>query len=325
MTAWIFPGQGSQQAGMAASVSACKQLFEIARRITDTDLEALCTTDDDPTWAPSSLQPALYITEVGLVEKLFASGAEPPAVAGHSLGEFPALVAAGALSFEDGLRLVSVRGRAMAAAGRRKPGGMAAVIGLDPRQVTEICDGMDGVWPSNLNSPKQTVISGEDRALAGAAEACRKAGAKKVVRLQVPLAAHCPLMQPAADEFAEALGEIGLTRPRVPIYCGADGRAHDDPSEVGRLLTRAITAPVLFTETIRALAADGHRELVEVGPGKVLRGLIRQIDSGLSFTGVSNDDEAAAFAESDGAADGTNQQTRRTTIETTNEAVGVSS
>lgn len=327
MTAWIFPGQGSQKTGMASAVEACSELFETARRTLEVDLEPLCTTDNHPTWAPNDLQPALFITEVGLATKLAEEGAQPSAVAGHSLGEFPALVAAGSLSVADGLELVAVRGKAMATAGRRNPGGMAAVIGIDPEKISEICDATAGVWLSNLNSPKQTVISGEDRALAKAAEECRKAGATRVIRLQVPLAAHCPLMQPAADEFAEALAQVDLQRPCVPVYCGADGRRHDDPAEIAALLTQAITTPVLFTDTIRAMASDGEESFVEVGPGKVLRGLVKQIASGLILTGVADDASAAEFAQSEASAsDGytTDKQSRRTTIHSTEPAVGVS-
>lgn len=327
MSAWIFPGQGSQKAGMAAAIEACSDLFELARRTLEINLEPLCTTESEPSWAPDTLQPALFITEVGLVHKLTEEGVQPSAVAGHSLGEFPALVAAGSFSVDDGLKLVAVRGKAMAAAGRRNPGGMAAVIGLDPDTIAEICDATAGVWLSNLNSSKQTVISGEDRSLAKAAEQCRKAGATKVIRLQVPLAAHCPLMQPAADEFAGALSGITLQPPRVPVYCGADGQAHQDPAEIAELLTQAITAPVLFTDVIRAMASDGQDSFVEVGPGKVLRGLARQIISGLTLTGVADDLSAAEFAQSEaGISDGntTNKQSRRTTIHTTEPAAGVS-
>lgn len=327
MTAWIFPGQGSQKAGMASAIEACPELFETARRTLEVDLEPLCTTDNDPTWTPDALQPALFITEVGLVRKLTREGAAPSAVAGHSLGEFPALVAAGALSPGDGLKLVAVRGKAMAAAGRRNPGGMAAVIGLDPEKISEICDETAGVWLSNLNSPKQTVISGEDRSLAKAAEECRKAGAAKVIRLQVPLAAHCPLMQPAADEFSGALDRINLQTPQVPVYCGADGQKHQEPAKIAELLTQAITAPVLFTDVIRAMSSDGEESFVEVGPGKVLRGLARQITSGLTLTGVADDVAAAEFAQSQAAAsDGNTQdnQSRRTTIHESEPAMGVS-
>lgn len=330
MTAWIFPGQGSQKAGMASSIDACLELFEIARRQLGTNLEPLCTTDAPPYWAPDVLQPALYITEVGLIRRLTGTGARPDGVAGHSLGEFPALVAAGSLGFEDGLELVAVRGKAMAAAGRRNPGGMAAVMGLDPQKIAQICDETAGVWLSNLNSPKQTVISGEDRALARAAELCRKAGAAKVIRLQVPLAAHCPLMEPAAEQFAQVLERISLKAPQVPVYCGADGKPHQDPAEIGDLLTRAITAPVLFTDTIRAMTSEGHTSLVEVGPGKVLRGLARQIAGGLKLTGVADDDEAAAFARSEeGNSEGSTpdkqpKQSRRSTIHTTEPALGIS-
>lgn len=298
MIAWMFPGQGSQKAGMALELEKAPELFRASRKAMSRDLERLCTTDPDPAWAPDVLQPALFVTEVAIGRKMQALGLEPQAVVGHSLGEFPALVIAGALEFDEALRLVALRGKAMADAGRRNEGGMAAVIGLDPEVIAGICAEEDDVWVSNYNSPTQTVISGRDRGLAEAARRCKEAGAARVVRIKVPVAAHCPLMEPARERFAEALEEVAMVEPPCPVYCDADGAAHTDPSDIKKLLVEAITAPVRFTDAVRQMRADGFQTFVETGPGKVLRGLVRQIDAEARLEGVSNDEEAIAFAES---------------------------
>lgn len=292
MIAWMFPGQGSQKAGMSLDIAGAPELFKASRRVVNRDLERLCTTDPDPTWAPDVLQPALFVTEVAIGRKMQSLGLEPGAVVGHSLGEFPALVIAGALDFDEALRLVALRGRAMAEAGRRNEGGMAAVIGLDPDRIGEICAAEGDVWISNYNSPKQTVISGKDRGLAEAAGKCMEAGAMRVIRIKVPVAAHCPLMQPARETFEAALAEVTMVRPSCPVYCDADGRAHTEPGEIKALLVEAITAPVRFTDAVRRMRDDGFTTFIETGPGKVLRGLVRQIDAAAQLDGVSNDEEA---------------------------------
>ena len=283
---------------MAAGIEGCRDLFNKAQPIIGTNLEKLCTTDADPTWNPEIVQQALYITSVGAARAALDRNVRPQAVAGHSLGEFTALVAAGSLSFEDGARLVDVRGKAMATAGRRNPGGMAAVIGLDTDVIEEICANEGDVWVANLNSPKQTVISGKDRSLASAAEKCLQAGAKRVVRLQVTGPCHSPLMEEARTEFEAALDTVSLNEPAFPVYCGADGLAHTDPEEIGHLVAQAITSPVRFVDTIQAMRSDGVETFVECGPGKVLRGLVRQIDAEANLAAISNDEEAAAFQES---------------------------
>lgn len=315
MIAWMFPGQGSQSAGMALGLEGAGELFKISRSIMSRDLERLCTTDPDPAWAPDVLQPALFVTEVAIGRRLQSHGAQPQAVVGHSLGEFPALVVAGALEFEEALRLVALRGKAMADAGRRNEGGMAAVIGLDPQVIAGICAEEGDVWVSNYNSPKQTVISGRDRGLAAAAKRCLEAGALRVVRIKVPVAAHCPLMQPARETFEAALAGVNMIEPACPVYCDADGAAHTAPAEIKQLLVEAITAPVRFTDAVRRMRRDGFQKFVETGPGKVLRGLVRQIDAGAELAGVSSDEQAASFVES----------SRGETINYETEPAGVSS
>lgn len=299
MNAWMFPGQGSQKVGMALGVSGAAELFAAGSVVVGRNLLRLCTTEQNPTWAPDVLQPALFITEVAIGRNMQALGLQPDAVVGHSLGEFPALVIAGAMEFDEAMRLVALRGKAMADAGRRNTGGMAAVIGLDPVVIAQICAEEDGVWISNLNSPKQTVISGKDQGLAAAANRCMQAGAMRVVKIQVPVAAHCPLMQPAREAFEEALGEVTMTRPDCPVYCDADGAPHSDPAEIKALLAQAITSPVRFTDAIRHMRDDGFTKFVETGPGKVLRGLVRQIDPQAQLAGVSNDDEAATLGQAE--------------------------
>ncbi len=309
----MFPGQGSQKAGMGLDIADASELFKASRSVVSRDLERLCTTDPDPSWAPDVLQPALFVTEVAIGRKMQALGLEPGAVVGHSLGEFPALVIAGALEFHEALRLVALRGKAMADAGRRNEGGMAAVIGLDPEKIGEICAAEGDVWVSNYNSPKQTVISGKDRGLAEAAKKCMEAGAMRVIRIKVPVAAHCPLMQPAADTFRAALAEVTMVQPACPVYCDADGKAHTEPAEIKALLVEAITAPVRFTDAVRRMRDDGFTTFIETGPGKVLRGLVRQIDAAAELEGVSNDEEATSLT------------TRGNTIKYQSEPAGVSS
>ncbi|MDQ4149736.1 MAG: ACP S-malonyltransferase [Actinomycetota bacterium] len=296
MIAWMFPGQGSQTAGMAAGIAACNELFENASPIVGVDLERLCTTDPDPTWSPEVLQCALYTTCVGVARGMQTRGLEPDAVVGHSLGEFAALVAAKGLSFEDGLRVVAVRGKAMAAAGQRHPGGMAAVIGLDAEVIEEICSKAGDVWVANLNSPKQTVISGKDRPLAQAAEQCRHAGASRVIRINVPIAGHCPLMEPAAEAVQKVLADVSLSETRCPIYCNADGRPHTEAGEIRDLIVKAITSRVRFVDAVRAMEQDGVSVFVETGPGKVLRGLVRQTLKGAELDAVANDEQADELA-----------------------------
>lgn len=282
---------------MASGIEACTGLFSDARTILQADLEALCTSDPDPSWTPETVQPALFLTSMGIVEELKGLGLKPDAVAGHSLGELAAVVAAGVVSFEDGLKLVDIRGKAMAAAGRTHPGGMAAVLGLDPQIIRQICESQTSVWVANLNSPAQTVISGTDEALSSAAEQCLEAGARRVVRLQVPMASHCPLMDDARARFEAALEEVTWNAPGCPIFFGADGQAHDDPAQIRRLLAQALTTPVRFVETITNMQKAGVTTFVETGPGGVLRALVKQIDPGALRVGASTGKECVALAE----------------------------
>jgi [acyl-carrier-protein] S-malonyltransferase len=300
MTGWMFPGQGSQRPGMATGLDACRQLFETAAGVLDVDLARLCTViphaGPKGVWPPDLLQPALYATCTGASRALSSRGLCPDAVVGHSLGEYPALTAAGALSYEDGLKLVSLRGKAMLGAARRNPGGMAAVIGLGTEAIIEICSGIDDVWVANLNHPAQTVISGRDEPLAQAAQACREAGAKRVVRIDVPIPGHCTLMEPAAVEVEAALADIALKEPMCPFYSSVDASPHTDPGEIKELLVAAMTSPVRFYETLAAMQDAGVGALVEVGPGRVLCGLAKHSIPSMPTASVGSDAEAEALA-----------------------------
>ena len=295
-TAWMFPGQGSQRPGMAEPLGTATELFSVARDALHFDLEPSCTTDPRPTWTTERLQPAMFIVCVAAARALEARGMRPQALLGHSLGELAALVAAGALDFEDGLTVVAARGRAMDAAARRQPGGMAAVLGLDLESIDRICAEIGGVWASNLNSPGQIVISGRDESLAQAAERCKGAGAGRVVRLEVPIAAHSPLMAPAADEVRSALDAIELRAPSCPLYSVVDAKPHTDPGEIRDLLVEGIVSPVRFWEAVEAAHADGVERFVEVGPGGVLSGLARRTVSGIELASVASDEDADALA-----------------------------
>ncbi|GAC1362363.1 MAG: ACP S-malonyltransferase [Actinomycetota bacterium] len=296
LVGWMFPGQGSQRPGMAAHLDACRSLFETAKTILGTDLARICTVIPHAGWPGDLLQPALYATSVGASRALSSRGMCPDAVLGHSLGEYAALTAAGALDFEDGLRLVSMRGKAMLAAAQRSPGGMAAVIGLATDRIEEICTGIEGVWVANLNAPTQTVISGQDEPLARAAEACRAAGAKRVVRLEVPIAGHCPLMEPAALEVRAHLAQVRIKEPICPFYSSVDAAPHTDPEEIKDLLVTVMTSPVRFFQTLEAMQERGVSSLVEVGPARVLCGLAKHSLPEMPTASVSSDADAETYS-----------------------------
>ncbi|MDE6178976.1 MAG: ACP S-malonyltransferase, partial [Duncaniella sp.] len=211
---------------------------------------------------------------------------DPAMTAGHSLGEFSALVAAGALSFEDGLRLVSARAQAMQKACEINPSTMAAVIALPDEKVEEICAGVDGtVVCANYNCPGQLVISGETEAIAKACELLKAAGAKRALPLKVGGGFHSPCMEPARAELAEAIEKTEFHTPAVPVYQNVDAKPHTDPAEIKANLVAQLTAPVRWTQSVKNMVADGATEFIEVGPGKVLQGLVAKIAPGTPTAG----------------------------------------
>lgn len=286
----MFPGQGAQFVGMGHDLyennAAARDLFEQANdilgfRITDLMFNG---TDEDLRRTDIT-QPAVFLHSV-IVAKSQPDFA-PDMTAGHSLGEFSALVAAGALSFADGLRLVAARARAMQKACELKPSTMAAIIGLADEKVEEVLGGVDGVVVcANYNCPGQIVISGEEEAIDAACKLLSEAGARRALKLKVGGAFHSPLMEPARAELAEAIAATEFHTPDCPVYQNVDAMPHTDPAEIKANLIAQLTAPVRWTQSVQRMVADGATEFTEFGPGKVLQGLISKIDRNATVSGV---------------------------------------
>ncbi|MFV8321390.1 ACP S-malonyltransferase [Flavobacterium sp. LB3P21] len=283
MKAYVFPGQGAQFTGMGKDLyensALAKELFEKANeilgfRITDIMFEGTAEELKET----KVTQPAVFLHSV-ILAKTLGEDFKPEMVAGHSLGEFSALVANGALSFEDGLKLVSQRALAMQKACEIKPSTMAAVLGLADNIVEEVCASIDGiVVAANYNCPGQLVISGETSAVEKACEAMKAAGAKRALLLPVGGAFHSPMMEPAREELAAAIEATTFSTPICPVYQNVTANAVSDPSEIKKNLIIQLTAPVKWTQSVQQMIKDGATLFTEVGPGKVLAGLIGKID-----------------------------------------------
>lgn len=283
MKAYIFPGQGAQFTGMGKDLyeqsPLAKELFEKANeilgfRITDIMFEGTAEELKET----KVTQPAVFLHSV-ILAKTLGSDFEPQMVAGHSLGEFSALVANGALSFEDGLRLVSKRALAMQKACEITPSTMAAVLGLEDNVVEDVCASIDGVVvAANYNCPGQLVISGETSAVEKACEAMKAAGAKRALLLPVGGAFHSPMMEPAREELAAAIEATAFSTPICPVYQNVTASAVSDPEEIKKNLIIQLTAPVRWTQSVQQMIKDGASLFTEVGPGKVLIGLVGKID-----------------------------------------------
>ena len=290
MKAFVFPGQGAQFVGMGKDLydnnATAKELFEKANDILGfriTDLMFAGTEEDLK--QTKVTQPAIFLHSV-LLAKTMGDEFKPDMVAGHSLGEFSAIVAAGALSFEDGLRLVSTRAQAMQKACEAQPSTMAAILGLNNEQVEDICNSIDAiVAPANYNCPGQIVISGTIEGVDAACEKALAAGARRALKLKVGGAFHSPLMQPAHEELAAAINAAKFSAPVCPVYQNVDAMPHTAPEEIKANLIAQLTAPVKWTQIVQHMIADGATEFTELGPGAVLQGLIKKIDRSVATSG----------------------------------------
>jgi len=289
MNAFIFPGQGAQFSGMGLDMyekyPLAQQLFEEANEILEfniTDIMFEGTAEDLK--QTKVTQPAIFLHSV-ILGKIMGKDFKPDMVAGHSLGEFSALVCNGALSFEDGLSLVSQRAKAMQKACELIPSTMAAVLGLEDEVVEKICEATEGiVVPANYNCPGQLVISGEIEAVNRACEALKVAGARRALVLPVGGAFHSPLMEPAREELAAAIENTNFSKPGCPIYQNVTTTAVVNEDEIKQNLILQLTAPVKWTQSVRHMVADGATLFTEVGPGKVLQGLVKKIEPAAEVT-----------------------------------------
>jgi len=292
MKAYIFPGQGAQFTGMGLDLynnsHMAHELFENANeilgfRITDIMFEGTA----DQLKQTNVTQPAIFLHSV-ILAKVLGNSFQPEMVAGHSLGEISALVAAGVLSFEDGLQLVSKRAEAMQKACEIMPSTMAAVLGLDDKIVEEVCDAVDGVVvAANYNCPGQLVISGEVSAIETTCELLKEKGARRALVLPVGGAFHSPMMEPAREELAAAIKATKFNEPTCRVYQNVPAKAITTALEIKENLIKQLTAPVKWTQSIQSMIADGGTQFIEVGPGKVLQGLMRKIDRSVEATGAS--------------------------------------
>lgn len=294
MKAFVFPGQGSQFVGMGKDLyenhTLAKELFDKADSILGFKITDIMFAGTDEQLKQTNVtQPAVFLHSV-ISALCLGDAFKPDMVAGHSLGEFSALVASGALSFEDGLKLVAARANAMQKACEKNPGTMAAIIALPDEAVEHVCEEVSKegkvVVAANYNCPGQLVISGEKDAINEACEKLKAAGAKRALPLMVGGAFHSPLMQPAKDELQEAIEKTNFSTPSCPVYQNVDAKPHTDPSEIKANLIAQLTSPVRWTKSVQNMIADGADDFTECGPGRALRGMIGRIDRSVNAHGI---------------------------------------
>lgn len=283
MKAYVFPGQGAQFVGMGKDLydnsPVAKEMFDKANEILGFNITDLMFAGTDEDLKQTKVtQPAIFLHSV-ILAKTLGDNFKPEMVAGHSLGEFSALVAAGAMAFEDGLKLVSARAQAMQKACEMNPSTMAAILGLEDELVEKTCEEIDEVVVcANYNSPGQIVISGSNAGIDQAIEKLSALGAKRALKLPVGGAFHSPLMDPAKVELAAAIDNTEFNKPVCPVYQNVTASAVSDPAEIKENLKTQLTAPVKWTQTVKNMLMDGASTFTEVGPGKVLQGLIKKVD-----------------------------------------------
>ncbi|MFT3835396.1 MAG: ACP S-malonyltransferase [Myxococcaceae bacterium] len=296
-TAWVFPGQGSQEVGMGKALydafPEAKAVFDAADDALGEKLSKLCFEGpEEALKLTANTQPAILVTSIA-AHAVFSKRApvQPAFVAGHSLGEYSALVAAGAMSLADAVRSVRARGTFMQEAVPAGKGAMAAVLGLDPAKIREICEQTkqdEWVAPANYNEPNQTVIAGHAAAVERASEALKAAGAKRVVPLPVSAPFHCSLMEPVVPRLHEVLAKVHFSAPSVPVVTNVEASPNTDPAKIGPLLLKQVTAPVRWVEIVQALEREGVTKIYELGPGKVLSGLNKRIAKAIECANVEN-------------------------------------
>ncbi|NLX95494.1 MAG: ACP S-malonyltransferase [Rhodopirellula sp.] len=296
--AFLFPGQGAQAVGMgkrlSESIPAARRLYDRAGEILGYDLAKLCFEGPaDELDSTVCSQPALFVTSLAALESLRSESPDVvlscEAAAGLSLGEYTAMVFAGVMSFEDGLTLVQQRGAAMQEASDATPGGMVGVLGLERVEVEALCEKARAgeiLQVANLLCPGNIVISGTIAACERAAELARSMGAMKAMPIAVAGAFHTGIMRPADQRLADALAGVPMQKPRIPVVSNVDATAHDDPDEIRQLLIKQVVEPVRWEDSVRYLVQQGFDQFYEVGPGRVLRGLLRRIDRGVSCQSV---------------------------------------
>jgi [acyl-carrier-protein] S-malonyltransferase len=303
--ALLFPGQGSQAPGMgrafAQAAPAAREIFDRADAVLGRSISKLCFEGaEEELRRTANTQPALYVACAAALAHLRAQGIDGAIVGGHSLGEYTALLAAGAMDFETGLKLVELRGRAMEEAGRNRHGTMAAVLNLDDDKVGKVCEEASSsgvVVPANFNSPGQVVISGEEPAIERAIELAKEAGARRAMKLNVGGAFHSPLMAEAAERLRAVLARAAIDAPRLRFVANVSAGFVDDPEVIRRSLADQLLNPVRWTDSIRTMVEAGARRFIEVGPGSVLTGLLKRIDKSASALAYNHPDVAGQLGD----------------------------
>lgn len=301
MIGFVFPGQGSQFVGMGKDLyndfPVCREVFDKSNEILGYDLKSICFNGPEELLKQTeNTQPALFVHSLAIYEML--KDFNVSGVAGHSLGEYSALTAAGVFRFEDALRLVRLRGQLMQESGNKNPGTMAAIVGLSIEKLNEICESLKEigiVQPANFNSPGQIVISGEVNAVRKAIEVAKQNGAKLAKELVVSGAFHSPLMNYAYERIADVLNKVEMSEPRFPVYSNVTGDKFENVDQIRKLLIEQIISPVKWQQIIEKMIENGIKTFVEIGAGKVLAGLIKRINSEVEVITVGNSDELKQF------------------------------